>query len=116
MSWKPKRLSMDEICEVVVTAPTVDELAAITRQLVDDRLCVCGHQISEIRSIYRWKGEVHIEPEARVMLHTRRSLVPSIIEAVKASHPFEVPRVLALPVADANPVYHQWVLSETRSP
>ncbi|MCD0444207.1 divalent-cation tolerance protein CutA [Glycomyces sp. A-F 0318] len=107
---------MDEICEVVVTAPGVDELAALTRRLVDDRLCACGHQVAEIRSVYRWEGEVHAEPEARVMLHTRRSLVPAVIEAVKASHPYEVPCVIALPIAEANPDYHQWVLAETRDP
>jgi periplasmic divalent cation tolerance protein len=59
---------MDEICEVVVTAPSIDELAALARRFVDDRLCACGHQITEIRSIYRWQGDVHTEPETRVSM------------------------------------------------
>jgi len=57
---------MTEICEVVITADNADWLAEFTRRLVEDRLAACGQQIASVRSIYRWQGEVHDEPEARV--------------------------------------------------
>ena len=72
----------DEVCEVVITGPTQEWLATFTRQLVDDRLAACGHIIPVIRSIYRWEGTVHDEPEARVALHTSRSLVSAIVARV----------------------------------
>ena len=103
----------DEVCEVVITGPTQEWLATFTRQLVDDRLAACGHIIPAIRSIYRWEGTVHDEPEVRVALHTRRSLVQTIVDRANRDHPYDVPCVVALPVVDGNPVYVDWVLNET---
>ena len=103
----------DEVCEIVITGPSQEWVATFTRQLIDDRLAACGHIINEIRSIYRWEGSVHDEPEARVALHTRRSLVPAIVDRANRDHPYDVPCVIALPIVDGNPVYVDWVLNET---
>jgi periplasmic divalent cation tolerance protein len=105
--------SGNEICEVVVTAADAEWLAAFTRSLVQDRLAACGHHVTPIRSVYRWEGAIHDEPEARVALHTRRSLVPRIVERADAEHPYDVPCVIALPIVDANPRYAAWVREET---
>jgi periplasmic divalent cation tolerance protein len=106
----------DEVCEVVITAPDADWLVGFTRTLVADRLCACGHTIAAVRSIYRWQGSVHDEGEARVALHTRRGLVPEIVERTNRDHPYDVPCVIATPVVGGNPAYVQWVLDETRVP
>jgi periplasmic divalent cation tolerance protein len=109
-------MRMTEICEVVVTADDADWLAGFARRMVEDRLAACGHHITAIRSVYRWQGEVHDEPEARVALHTRTALVPAIVERAGRDHPYDVPCVIALPVAGGNPAYVQWVLEETLRP
>jgi len=105
----------DEICEVIITGPDADWLAEFTRNLVEERLAACGQNIAAIRSIYRWEGEIQDDPEARVALHTRRSCVPAIVERASREHPYDVPCVIALPIADANPAYTRWVLDETGS-
>jgi len=106
---------MTDVCEVVITAPDAEWLADFTHGLVEDRLVAGAHIVETIRSIYRWKGEVHDRAEARVALHTRTNLVPKIIDAANALHPYEVPCVIALPVADGNPEYLAWVIAETQS-
>jgi periplasmic divalent cation tolerance protein len=106
----------DDCCEVVVTAADADWLAGFTHRLVSDRLAACGHVVERIRSVYRWDGVVQDEPEARVALHTRTALVPEIVARADAEHPYEVPCVLALPVAAGNPAYLDWVRAETRRP
>ena len=103
----------DEVCEIVITGPSQEWVAAFTRQLVDDHLAACGHIIPVIMSIYRWEGSVHDEPEARVALHTRRSLVSAIADRANRDHPYDVPCVIALPIVGGNPVYVDWVLNET---
>ncbi|MEU5154741.1 divalent-cation tolerance protein CutA [Glycomyces sp. NPDC021274] len=107
---------MDALCEVVITGPDAAWLRECTRRLVEARLAACAQHIAEIRSIYRWEGRVHDEPEARAMLHTRESLVPEIIRAVREAHPYEVPCVLAHLIAHADPDYRAWVLESTRAP
>ena len=106
----------EEYCEVVVTAEDADWLAGFTRTLVEERLAACGHHVTAIRSVYRWQGEVHDEPEAQVALHTRRSLVPDIVARTQQLHPYDVPCVIALPLVDGNPAYLRWIAEETRSP
>ncbi|MGH9101365.1 MAG: divalent-cation tolerance protein CutA [Acidimicrobiales bacterium] len=103
----------EDLCEVVVTAPDAQWLASFARSLVEDRVCACGHVIDVIRSIYRWQGRVHDEAEARVALHTRLELVPEIVRRARAQHPYEVPAVIALPMAGGSPEYLRWVREET---
>jgi len=103
----------DEVCEIVITGPSQEWVATFTRQLVDDHLAACGHIITEIRSIYRWEDNVHDETEARVALHTRRSLVSAIVDRANRAHPYDVPCVIALAIVGGNPAYVDWVLTET---
>jgi periplasmic divalent cation tolerance protein len=105
----------EECCEVVVTAADADWLAGFTRTLVEERLAACGHVSGPIRSVYRWDGAVHDEPEARVGLHTRRSLVPAIVERTRDLHPYAIPCVIAMSLIDGNREYLRWIVEETRA-
>ena len=82
----------EECCEVVVTAADADWLAGFTRTLVEERLAACGH-VHRGRSgrSTAGRGAVHDEPEARVGLHTRRSLVPAIVARTRELHPYANP-------------------------
>jgi periplasmic divalent cation tolerance protein len=102
-------------CEVIITADSAEWLAEFTRALVEDKLAAAGHN-APIRAIYRWKGGIEDQGEARVALHTRMSLVPAIVERTKASHSYEVPCVIALPILGGNPEYLAWIGQETRAP
>jgi periplasmic divalent cation tolerance protein len=102
-----------ECVEVVITAESAEWLADFTRQLVEDRLVACGHNIAPIRAIYRWEGKVYDETQARVGLHTRASLVPAIVARADRNHPDNVPCVIALPIAGGHEAYLQWIYVET---
>jgi periplasmic divalent cation tolerance protein len=104
---------MEPICEVIITADDEDWLIMLTRSLIEDRLAACGQHSAPIRSIYRWNGSIHDDREVRVALHTRTSLVPAILARVRREHSYEVPCVLAIPVAAGNPDYISWVVRET---
>jgi periplasmic divalent cation tolerance protein len=106
----------EECCEVVVTAAEAEWLAGFTRTLVEERLAACGQIVAPIRSIYRWEGAVNDEAEARVALHTRRSLVPAIIERARELHPYDIPCVIAMSLTGGSPEYLRWVVGETREP
>ena len=106
----------EDVCEIVVTGGDAEWLSGYTRTLVEERLVACGHQITAIRSVYRWEGAVHDDPEARVALHTRRSLVPEVVARTAELHPYDVPCVIALPIVGGDPEYLRWVVRETRDP
>jgi periplasmic divalent cation tolerance protein len=106
----------EECCEVVVTAAEAEWLAGFTRTVVEERLAACGHLIAPIRSIYRWEGAMNDEAEARVALHTRRSLVPAVVERTQELHPYDIPCVIALSLTGGSPEYLRWIVEETRDP
>jgi periplasmic divalent cation tolerance protein len=106
----------EECCEIVVTAADADWLAGFTHTLVEERLAACGHVIAPIRSIYRWDGAIHDEAEARVALHTRRSLVSAVVERTQQLHPYDTPCVIALSLTGGHPDYLRWIVGETREP
>src|SRR4051812_50207813 len=89
----------EECCEVVITADDADRLRALTRTLVEERLAACGQTVTGVRSIYRWAGEGHDDPEARVALHTRRPLVPAGGDRTPAPHTPQGPCLVAPPLA-----------------
>lgn len=104
---------MIDLCEVIITAPDAEWLAAFTHRLVADRLCAGAHETTLIRSIYTWDGEIVDRPESRVALHTRSEHVEAIIRRADVEHPYEVPCVVALPIAGGNPAYTDWIIAET---
>ncbi|HEX3966036.1 MAG TPA: divalent-cation tolerance protein CutA [Trebonia sp.] len=104
---------MDELCEVVMTAPDPEWLLAFSRKLVEDGLCASVHNFTPVRSIYRWRGEIHERTEGRASMHISRRRVGEIVERAKKEHPYEVPGVSARPIIDGNPDYLAWIAQET---
>lgn len=102
----------DEICEVVITAPSAEWGAEHTRPLVGARQAACGHQFL-IRSIYRWAGEIHDAGETRIALHTHLDLVEEVTRLMLQSHPYEVPCIVVQPIVHASRDYRAWVVEST---
>lgn len=105
-------MTADDLCSVVLTAPDPDWISGFARALVAERLCASAH-VFPMRAIYRWNGEMNDVDEWRAELHTRTALVAAIVERVKLEHPYEVPGVVVVPLADGGPDYLRWVRDET---
>lgn len=103
-----------ELCVVLINAPPV-EAHRIARALVERRLAACVNVVPGVASFYVWQGQLTEDAESTLLVKTRRSLVASIAEAMKALHPYTVPEVVALPLlgGEGNPEYVAWVLENT---
>lgn len=112
---RPKLNPPDGPCEVVITADNDEWLATFAHQLVARGYAASCHLIP-MRSIYRWRGEIYDKHETRASLHTRASLVTSIVEQTLDQHPYETPCVVALPITAGNPAYVAWINDETQAP
>lgn len=105
-----------ELCEVVITAPDPEWLREFTRGLVAAGLASNVHNFAPVHSTYRWAGEVHDRTEGRAALHTRRRLIPAIVQKAIKVHPYDVPSVSARPIYDGSPDYLEWIRRETSDP
>ena len=98
---------------VYVTASSRTEALAIGRTLVEERLVACVNVLDRVRSLYWWEGKVQEEDEALFVAKTRPELVRKVVARVKELHSYQVPCVVALPVADGNPDFLDWIAAET---
>lgn len=107
---------MTDAIVVLVTAPSAEKAAEIARALVDDELAACVNVLPGMRSIYRWQGAVHDEPEVLMLVKSVRERFAAIRERVLALHPYEVPEVIALPVDSGSEPYLDWLAAGSRPP
>ena len=94
---------------VLVTTPDADSARRIARTLVEERHAACGNIVPRITSIFRWQGAVQEEAETLLVLKTSAERLAALAERVSQLHPYDVPEVLALPVAAANQPYLDWL-------
>jgi len=104
---------VNDLYEVVITAPDPEWLKDFSRNLVQDGLCASAHNFSPVCSIYRWRGEIYERTEGRVSLHTSQSRITEIVARAKREHPYEVPGVSTRPITDGNPDYLAWIRQQT---
>ena len=100
---------------VLSTFPDAEKAAEIARVLVDEQLAACVNLVPAIRSIYRWQGAVHDDTEALAIIKTTSARYPALAARLAALHPYEVPEILALPLADGHPPYLAWLADQTPS-
>ena len=112
----PSRSRGGDTVVVLVTAPTPDAAAEIARALVAERIVACGNVVPGLRSVYRWQGKVQDEPEALLVLKTKRRLLGALKARLPGLHPYQVPELLALRVADGLAAYLDWVEESVRAP
>lgn len=97
------------------TAPDAETAARIARALVEERLAACVNLVPGVRSIYRWRDRVEDEAEVLLVIKTRAERVEALGERLRALHPYEVPELVALPVAAGLAPYLEWVAAEAAS-
>lgn len=98
-----------EVRVALVTAPdeAADELA---RSLVRDRVAACVNVVPGVRSHYRWEGRIETSNESLLVLKIRAEGSDDVPARVAERHPYDVPEVLLLDVADGLPAYLRWVV------
>ncbi|MBM4062639.1 MAG: divalent-cation tolerance protein CutA, partial [Planctomycetes bacterium] len=102
---------MNAACVVVLcTAPERgegDRLGAheLARALVEARLCACVNVVPGLRSWFRWQGAVDAADELLLVAKTTAAALPALQARIAALHPYELPEVIALPIAGGLPGY-----------
>ncbi len=102
-----------EFMVVMTTLPDAGAAKAWVRSLIDRRIIACGTVIDPVTSIYRWKGTVEESNEVQVLIKTHRDRFVELETSMRDLHPYDVPELLALPVAEGLNDYLTWVRTET---
>jgi periplasmic divalent cation tolerance protein len=98
------------------TCGSSEEAGRIARGLVEARVAACVNIVPGLRSIYRWKGAVEDASEWLLIAKTREDLLPRLSTEIRRLHSYELPEIIALPVAAGLPEYLAWIDAETSPP
>ena len=109
MSPKSKD-SMTNKIVVLVTCGSIKEAQQIGRALVDRKLAACANILhAPVHSIYRWKGKVDVAKEIHLILKSSRSRFAAIDRAIRNMHSYDVPEIIAIPIAAGSRSYLDWI-------
>ncbi|HEX6873213.1 MAG TPA: divalent-cation tolerance protein CutA [Micromonosporaceae bacterium] len=103
--------------EVLVVSTTVDSKEAadsLARASVYLRVAACAQVLGPIDSTYWWQDRIESAQEWLVLLKTGADRYPALEEHLRASHPYDVPEIVASPVTAGSAGYLAWVREQTR--
>lgn len=99
---------------VVTNMPDRASAERLAQSLVEGRLAACVNILAPCRSVYIWKGKFETAEEHPMLIKTTRDRYASLEAAIRAGHPYELPEIIAVPVAAGFTAYLDWVAAETR--
>ncbi|SRR5581483_1436792 len=99
----------EETLVVFSTFPDADSARKIARTLVEEKLAACVNILPQVKSIYRWKGEIETANEVFVIIKTTIGKYQQLEQRIRALHSYEVPEIIALRLHDGLPDYLNWI-------
>ena len=108
-------MPMVEAVFLYTTWPDAETAQVCGAEAVNQGLAACANIGSPMVSIYRWKGTVERASETPMILKTSQARAGALRDFIAGRHPYEVPCILALSVAEAasSPPFLAWIAAET---
>jgi periplasmic divalent cation tolerance protein len=102
---------------VLVTCASVKEARKIARAVVEQRIAACANIVTApVHSIYRWKGKVESANEFLLIIKTTQARFAKLEAEVKRLHSYDVPEIIALPIARGAATYLTWISDSVQPP
>lgn len=99
---------------VLTNLPDRDAAVTLARALIERRVAACVNVLGECTSVYRWQGKVEEAAEVPLLIKTSEAAYPGLEHCIRELHPYELPEIVAVPLAQGLPEYLKWVLAEAR--
>ena len=101
-----------DLLQVHTTLPTQEQANDLARRLVVARQAACVQVLGPVQSTYRWEGQVEQAQEWLLLAKTTVAGYAALEQAIRQSHPYQVPEILAVPVTAGYQAYLEWVWQE----
>lgn len=96
---------------LLVFSTCPDEVSAkrIATALVEEGLAACVNCLPQVTSIYRWQGKTESASEWLLLIKCRTDAYVAIEQRVRSLHPYELPEIVAVPLAKGEAAYLAWL-------
>ncbi|KAF1047350.1 MAG: Divalent-cation tolerance protein CutA [Herbaspirillum frisingense] len=101
---------------VLTNVPEEALAKTLARTLVEEGLAACVNILAPVSSVYRWQGQIEQATEIPLLVKTTQARYAEVEQAILQAHPYDVPEIVALPLAAGLPAYLAWMQEETRKP
>lgn len=98
---------------VFTTYPDREAALAAASRLVQQKLAACVNVLPQMTSVYEWKDEAKMDTEHLLLAKTTARRFPALEAAILATHPYELPEIIATPIAQGLKGYIDWIDSQT---
>lgn len=102
-----------DVWVALCTAPDTEAAERLARLAVEGGHAACANLLTGVRSLYRWRGAIQDDVEVLILFKTTVRAYQALAELVSRNHPYEVPELIAFPLAAGLPDYLAWVREET---
>ena len=103
-----------EFSIVLVTAPNLKAARALATGALTAKLVACANLVPKIESHYWWQGKITSDAEVLVIFKTTATKVAAFEKFILASHPYDTPEFVALPLAGGNSRYLDWLAASVK--
>lgn len=104
----------EELRLVFSTFPDRETAERIAIELVTAKLAACANILPQVHSVYRWNGKVETADETLVIFKLAATGYSEFEAKLKSLHPYDVPEIIAIAVANGLPAYLQWAVENSR--
>jgi periplasmic divalent cation tolerance protein len=94
---------------VLSTCPDIAVAENLAQTLLDAGLAACVNILPGVRSMYVWNGSLQSDTEVLMIIKTAAPNFDRLREMLVAAHPYDLPEVVALEIADGHHPYLQWL-------
>jgi periplasmic divalent cation tolerance protein len=100
---------------VLMTASSQQEAEGLAQALVSERLAASVNIVPGITSLYHWQGAIQHDQEWLLLAKSRGDRLDALVKRTRELHSYEVPQVIALPLAGGSEDYLRWIDEVTGS-
>jgi len=94
---------------IFCTTPSPEVSEKIAAGLIDRQLAACCNILPEVRSVYRWQGQVESAGEQLLLIKSTEENFKAIEDFILNVHPYDVPEIISVPVTEGNRDYLMWI-------
>jgi len=102
----------DDVLLVFTTLPDRDAAQNLANTLITEKAAACVNILGACTSVYRWQGVIENAAEIPLLIKTTAARYDVLEAVIRRLHPYELPEIIAVPVAHGLPGYLQWVAKE----
>ena len=99
----------DEFVIAFSTFPDRETAQKIARELVANAIVACANLVPSVESIYFWKEKVETSAEVFAIFKMTAARYSEFESRLRKLHPYDVPEIVVLKVAEGNPDYLRWI-------